>query len=296
MKDSPPSLNAKISPTIKYLTFGLVIGFGVASLLLSGIGFAALPVLAPSPTETASPIPTATPFPTLTLTPSPSPSPAPQPTATPDALQSKINTGQIFFFGPLSIEQQINLYESSLSYIAPNVQQSIFLSKEINGLAYGNPSNTCGPLAIAIMRDAGLVSANINPHEFWLLNPNIRSGRDILNRIFPPSQYDDYRFRIPLNKFNWGTFYLQPGDFLYIYHGEGGNFDHMLVVNRVDDHLRAYAVTNFDTPNGFIMDEVMLYDPANPSTGIFHTWTETPLAILGATGFGGFEVWRLRNP
>ena len=70
----------------------------------------------------------------------------------------------------------------------------------------------------------------------------------------------------------------------------------MLVVNRVDSHMRAYAVTNINTSDGFIMNEVMLYDPADPAAGIFHTWTETQLAILGSTGFGGFEVWRLRKP
>lgn len=296
MKTSPSSRYENINPTAKYLAFGLIIGLCIASLLLSGIGFAALQVIAPSPTETASLVPSTTPSPTTTWTPLPSPTSTITPTATPDSIQSKINTGQIFFFGPLSIQQQTSLYEASLGYIAPTTQQSIFLSKLINGLKYGNPSNTCGPLAIAIMRDAGLVSANVNPHDFWLLNPNIQSGRDILNRVFPPSQYDDYRFKTPINKFAWSTFYLQPGDFLYIYHGTGGNFDHMLVVNRVDDHLRAYAVTNFNTPNGFIMDEVMLYDPADPAAGIFHTWTETQLAVLGSTGFGGFEVWRLRNP
>ncbi len=295
MKTSLPPDHA-IKPTVKYLALGLMIGLCTASVLLTGIGFAAYPSLAPSstPTKTATPTSTGTPLPTST--PSPSSTPTITPTATPDSIQSKINAGQILFFGSLSAGQQINLYESSLSYIAPSPRRSIFLSKEINGLQYGNPSNTCGPLAISIMRDAGLVRADVNPHDFWLLNPNIRSGRDILNRVFPPSQYDDYRFKTPLNKFDWSTFYLQPGDFLYIYHGTGGNFDHMLVVNRVDVHLRAYAVTNFNTVNGFIMDEVMLYDPANPNAGIFHTWTETPFAILGATGFGGFEVWRRRNP
>lgn len=165
---------------------------------------------------------------------------------------------------------------------------------ELNNVRYGNPSNTCGPLAIAIMKDAGLINAEINPHDFWLLNPNRDGDRALLNRTFPTNYYEDIRFKTPLNKFDWRSFPLAPGDFLYIYSGTGGNFDHMLVVNRIDSNLRTYAVTNINTSNGFIIVEVMLYDPNNPMQGIFHTWTETQYAILGSTGFGGFEIWRLR--
>jgi hypothetical protein len=70
----------------------------------------------------------------------------------------------------------------------------------------------------------------------------------------------------------------------------------MLVVNRVDGLGRAYAVTNFGTTDGYIIDEVMLYDPTDPDAGMFRVWTEKQNALLGSTGFGGFEVWRLRSP
>jgi hypothetical protein len=70
----------------------------------------------------------------------------------------------------------------------------------------------------------------------------------------------------------------------------------MLVVNRVDSQGRAYAVTNHNTENGFIISEVLLYDPNISDVGIFSVWTAWPKARLGSTGFGGFEVWRLRAP
>jgi hypothetical protein len=41
--------------------------------------------------------------------------------------------------------------------------------------------------------------------------------------------------------------------------------------------------------------ETVLYDPNDPTQGIFHTWTQQRDAILGSTGFGGYELWRLRT-
>jgi hypothetical protein len=70
----------------------------------------------------------------------------------------------------------------------------------------------------------------------------------------------------------------------------------MLVVSRVDSDLRAYAVTNFGTPDGYVIAETLLYDPHDPNAGIFHTWTKEKDAVLGSTGFGGYELWRLISP
>jgi hypothetical protein len=153
----------------------------------------------------------------------------------------------------------------------------------------------CGPLSLAILQSAGLIeSEDIIPYDFWLLNPFIGKDRALINRVFPKEKYEDILFRPPINKFDWSAQPLQPGDFLFIKHGTGGNFDHILVVNRVDRQMRAYSVTNFGTPDGYIIDEVVLYDPNDPNVGIFHTWTEKENAALGSTGFGGFELWRLR--
>jgi hypothetical protein len=87
-----------------------------------------------------------------------------------------------------------------------------------------------------------------------------------------------------------------PGDFVYIKAGTGGNFDHMLTVNRVDNKMRAYAVSNYKTEYGFVITEVLLYDPNDSQAGIFHTWTQRPNQSLGSTGFGGMEIWRVRSP
>jgi len=218
-------------------------------------------------------------------------------TETPDPVQSTINNGGLIFTGALSSDQQIALYRASLNYVQPTVEDSIRSAKEINGVGYGDPSNICGPLAIAIMQSAGLlINSGIVPHDFWLLNPLASGDQKLLERAFPPNRYLYIKFPGPLNKTNWHDFPLQPGDFLFIWHGSGGNFDHMLVVTRVDSNLNTYSVTNYGTPQGFVIAETMLYNPTDPKAGIFHTWTQERDAILGSTGFGGFEIWRPLSP
>jgi len=207
-----------------------------------------------------------------------------------------LDAGQILLTGPLSEEQQKSLYDISMIYVEPTTRGSLYLSKEINGVKYGNASNTCGPLAIAILRDAGIISEDVNAHDFWLLNPKTPTGREILDRTFPSDQFAHIETKYPFTKINWHDFPLMPGDFVYIDAGTGGNFDHMLTVNRVDNRMRAYAVTNYRNEYGFVITEMLLYDPNDPQAGIFHTWTQRPNQVLGSTGFGGMDIWRLRLP
>jgi hypothetical protein len=100
---------------------------------------------------------------------------------------------------------------------------------------------------------------------------------------------------VRIDQEDWLTNPLLPGDFVYLYAGTGGNFEHMLVVTRVDSQGRAYSVTNFNTDQGFIINEALLYDPADPNAGLFSQWTEKQFAKLGSTGYAGYEVWRLKE-
>jgi hypothetical protein len=293
--------------TVKYVGLGLIIGMA-GTALVGTAAFFALPALTPpSPTPTAAATLTASPTPLPTFTPSPipptatplpslTPSPVP-PTATLTTTERLIADGSLHFAGPLSNVEQIRLYEASLKYIATTSVDSHRMSKDINGVGYGDPDNICGPLAAAILRDAGVLPPETVPHDFWLLDPLQVSGQQVLRASFPAAQYDYTRTTTPINKMDWNTFPLVPGDFLFLWHGSWGNFDHMLVVTRVDKELRTYAVTNYGTQqDGFIINEAMLYDPNDPSAGLFHTWTRERDAILGSTGFGGFELWRPRVP
>lgn len=291
---------------LRQLGLGLIIGVAVAAMAIAAAifipGSTAAPRGAASSTINPSDTATQTPAPTQTFTPTPTfvklhtATPL-TPTPTLDPIEAAIQARDLVFSGPLSNQQQIELYKAALSYARTNVQDSLAEAKTLNGFGYdGDPSNICGPLVIAILQKARLLDTVVTPHDFWLLNPRQAEDQEILDRTFPSEKFLHTVFAQPINKIDWHSSPLQPGDFLFIWHGSWGNFDHMLVVDRIDKDLRAYAVTNFGTPDGFLISETMLYDPNNPTAGIFHTWTKERDAILGSTGFGGFELWRKRIP
>lgn len=301
---------------IKYIGFGIAGIVSVAMLTIIGWLFIPSSHLAPAtntsiptrtstitltPTATADYTPTFTP--TYTFTPTlsnlPSPTSTSTPTITPTLATAKlkIQVGELTITGPLTQLQQILLYDSSQKFITPTTVESTWVGEQINGIGYGSPTIICGPLSIAILQSAGLVqSETLVPFDFWLLNPFISKDRALLNRTFPSDQYLNVDVETPLNEIKFVGFSFLPGDFLYIKHGSGGNFDHMLVVNRVDSEGRAYSVTNYNTEQGFVINEVLLFDPNDPHAGVFHKWTARRDAIEGSTGFGGFELWRLREP
>lgn len=296
----------------KYLALGLFIGMAATALVVAAVIFStwsvqgnvyasnpsALPIGASLATD--APRGTQVPSPTLAFTAVPSSvapatataSLSPTPSATLDAVQSMLGSGGLVFAGPLSGQQQIALYKASLNYIRTTPADSRRLAIAINGVGYGDPTNICGPLAVAILRDAGLMPPQITPHDFWLLNPPAATDAQLLRVAFPAQDYGYSKTVTPINKIDWNSSPLYPGDFLFIWHGSGGNFDHMLVVTRVDQDRRVYTVTNYGTAAGYIISEALLYDPSDPMLGLFHTWTQERNAILGSTGFGGFELWR----
>jgi hypothetical protein len=207
-----------------------------------------------------------------------------------------LQEGYLSQVGPLELKDQIRVYEASLKFVRSSPYKSRRLGEQINGPGYGAPSNICGPLSISILQEAGIVDPALDPHDFWMLNPDDSGARKLLARAFPPERFRSSRIRLKLDEIDWTETPLYPGDFVYIYAGSGGNFEHMLVVNRVDSRGRAYAVTNHNTEDGFFISEVLLYDPDSSDLGMFSTWTVWPNAELGSTGFAGFEVWRLREP
>jgi len=290
-------------PDYKYLGYGLGLGalFGTfiiaAMFMISGSN--PRPVIPPIQLAEEQISPSPTPMPTSTFTSTstllPSVTPLPSPTATFTSVELMIASGELAFGGPLTQEQQIKLYEASLSFVAPTYEQSKQMSVLINRARFSDPSSTCGPLSLAILQSAAIIGEEIVPHDFFLINPDLGKDRQIIESVFPNELYENTRYKIKLNKVDWAVQPLFPGDFLYIYMGTEGNFEHMLVVTRVDYQGRAYSVTNFNTDQGFIIDEVLLYDPLDPGAGIFAQWTRREKQLLGSTGFAGFEVWRQKD-
>ena len=215
-------------------------------------------------------------------------------TVTPDTTATVAPDGSVY-----TPEERQQLYEASLKFLAPTDDDAVKVAQSLGFVQGGDPSNMCGPLAIKILSDAGFISADVDLKSFWLLDPRQGPQRAILDGVFPPSEYQDYHFDQPINSFDFKKFPLETGDFLYLYAGANG-FEHMLTVTRVDADGRAYSVTNYVTDQvyfpHFAIQEVMLYDPAQPGVGKFYEWTDKKNYALGLTGLGGFEVWRRTVP
>jgi hypothetical protein len=183
-----------------------------------------------------------------------------------------------------------NLYEASFKYLAQTDAETWQVAGRLGYAPLGGyPSNMCGPLAISILKDAGIVSQAADLHDFWLLNPD--EDGQLLESTFPAGQFERLQSDQPINRIDYSQFPLRAGDLVYIYSGFQGDYSHVLAVTRVDSDGRAYSVTNNFTEAGFVVLEYLLYDPAVPGIGIFYAWPDPANRALGLTGFGGMIVW-----
>ncbi len=248
-----------------------------------------------TPTNTATPTRTQTPTPTKTNPPAPTNTATPVP-PTPTATLTKIE------------QSEIRLHEASLAYLAYTPKKALEVARSIDFTEgnFENPDNMCGPLTVAIMRDAGFLPEEAPLKNMWLLcmreDENDEdlphcSGMKTLNS----DQYDYAWVLESVGKRNWRSDPLQPGDWLYLFVLKGVSnytgFDHMIVVTRVDEQGRAYSVTNINHGNGFVIREELLYDPKRPGKGLFYDLTNDELRKeLGMTGTAGYLLIRAKNP
>lgn len=180
------------------------------------------------------------------------------------------------------------------TYLAEDHAQAIAQARRIDFLqgGYEDPSNMCGPLAGAILKDAGLLPSQVGPladlKKYWLANP-ATNGRPW--SLFPPLQYEVFTFHESIRTFDFGAWPLQAGDFVYTHAGRG-EYDHMLIVTEVDETGRAYTVTNQQQADlSYRIERLMLYDPQDPARGVMRDlWVRS--ARIGRTGLAGFEVLR----
>ena len=216
--------------------------------------------------------------------------------------QSKLLSRPPFFpVGPeiidvLSDQQKWELLAASKHFLAPDEESANRVALEIDFIEGLNEhsSNMCGPLSISILRRAGLLGSWVEPRDFWLLNPR----EDLLSaaNVFPEHLYDWFHFNEPLAQFDFINFPLLAGDLLYLHAGPRDTFEHILVVNQVDQFGRAYTISNFFTGNGTIIEQRMLYDPAHPPVGQFRKWADPDIRnTIGNTGAAGFRIWRVKD-
>lgn len=199
----------------------------------------------------------------------------------------------------LTRSQKDRLAQVASAFISTTQEEALAKAEKIGFVQYADPSNMCGPLSIAQLRDAGLLSRYIDPHDFWLMRPDLNA--ETIRKTFPEDRFEHYLFKQSIGEFDFQKFPLKAGDFLYLYSGDNGTFEHIITVTRVDEAGRAYTVTNLNTqpyPNYYyVINEVMLYDPTQPGIGQFYDWTnESKNNWIGLTGYGGFELWRFKTP
>ena len=235
--------------------------------------------------------------PTSTATSTPPP-PVFTPTLQPQPTDTAIPPAPLPETDILTRAQKERLYQASLAYLAPTQEQAFAVVEKLNYVQYAHPSNMCGPLAIAELREAGLLNRYTDLHDFWQLRPD--TNAETIRLTFPSDRFEHFRFTQSIRDFDFKTFPLKAGDVLYLYAGSQGTFEHILTVTRVDEQGRAYTVTNLNTqpdPYYYVIKEVMLYDPGQPGVGQFYDWTNESINNwIGLTGYGGFELWRFKTP
>ena len=243
-----------------------------------------------APTAAPTPLPL-----TLTSPAAVTPSALPDPTGTfPPAAAPAVTPSELpTYRGALSAAQRLALEDAARSFISPTPEKARTAAVALGYLgANANPATMCGPLALAILQQAGVVDPSFPLVSFYYLNPRPGHDEGYLEQVFPSAHFEKIERVEPINGIDFSIDPLYPGDFLYLFAGDSGSFEHMLVVTRVDEEGRAYSVTNINTPYGVVIKEVMLYDPAQPGIGQFYDWTNWENRMLGRTGYGGFWLWR----
>ena len=196
----------------------------------------------------------------------------------------------------LTHAQQQRLLTTSRVYIAPDPEAASQVAKDIDFVEgpVEDASTMCGPLSVAILKAAALLDPWAGVHDFWLLDPDV--NRNVLEKTLPRDLYYWWHYDTLIAEFDFGRFPLHAGDLLYLYAGSPDTYEHILVVNQVDDEGRASTVSNFFTENGTIIEERVLYDPALPGAGQFYDWAKREYRNKrGMTGSGGFDIWRVKD-
>jgi len=182
------------------------------------------------------------------------------------------------------------------TYLADNTDDANRVARKIDWLGpqLEGASTMRGPLSWSIMNDAGAFLPGIGAwtagaKTFWLSKPTT-NGRPW--SLFPPGTIMVYSFSQPLSKFDFSTWPLYPGDFLYTYSAKDG-FDHMLVVTEVHPDGEVYTVTNMvygEKERNITIERLLLLNLNDSDTGLIHNeWRD---GSNGRTGHAGFDVMR----
>lgn len=192
----------------------------------------------------------------------------------------------------LTVGQRQALNKAALSYVTLDASQTLRAALEAGLLSWGDGLHCLsGPLALAILCDAGLIDPYVELKDRRLVHPRAGQIELFMESVFARQKYEWRREETPLNRFDFSLSPLLPGDVLFLLPGKREDLYQLLTVTRVDEDGRAYSVTTLETADGFIIDEGLLYDSSSPGQGWFYTWADRRRG-LGVTGSDGFFLWR----
>lgn len=237
--------------------------------------------------------------------PSPSPTPLNNSTQVQDTSNLIPSTSEQTITTPFADAHKENVEKTKLSstqieritfasnaYLTQNKEQtqriaSLFQQEK----PYGNINNLREALAIAILRDARMISSETDVSDFYGMDAeNINSA---IEKTFAENQFSKYHFDQSPGDFDFSAFPLQVGDLVVLYDGIDNTINTMLLITQIDAQGCVYSVTNINSTEGIIIKEVILYDPMTKGTEESHHWTDLSLPNTGNTGLGGFDVWRI---
>lgn len=208
---------------------------------------------------------------------------------------------------PAELSNQIEsgLASTARSYIAKTPEEADEVSTLLRGQPNSSASNICGPLSYApllgLARSGGSlvhkgtpVTDGILPSEMWIASPEglETSNPKLFEWAFDPQKFDHIVETRSIGDIDFNTTLLKPGDFIFF---QGGSSAHFITVSSEDEAGRLFAVTNLPDADGeFIIDEVMLWDPATKK-GFLRDFAKGYGPDKITTGKNGYHLWRRRD-
>ena len=197
--------------------------------------------------------------------------------------------------GFLTTAQKARITFAAFAYLASDEEQT---GRIVNILQKGDSSGVItsigGPLAIAILRDAGVIDAGTDVSAFWAIDAESLSRT--FEKTLMENQFTRHHFESSLGDYDFSIFLLQVTDVVVLNSSVEGMSNQIAVVTRVDEQNRVYSINNIETDAGMTIQEVMLYDPLLPGKGSLNDWTAGQSQTTGSPGTGGVDVWRVSSP
>jgi hypothetical protein len=169
------------------------------------------------------------------------------------------------FAGPLTAKEKRKLSAAAESYLASTPDE---LNRVLERLEEESISHIDGPLAAAILKDAGIISSATKLHRFWLLDPVSEPGQ--MEFYFPHTSFEWINIKKSGSGWDYSVTPLYAGDLIFLKPASKEGVGRFLLVNRTDENGVVYSVSPSaeQSGKGTRIEEVLLFDPSQPVRGL----------------------------